>query len=54
MGAGNDLVAGDRDPPRRESEDMDDRSRTTPTLLFAAYGYLGWLLEVIVAAPANW
>lgn len=54
MGAVNDLrlVIGTR---LDVSEDMDDIDPDDPDApLFAAYGYLGWLLENIVAALANW
>ena len=37
------------------SEDMDEIDPDDPDApLFAAYGYLGWLLENIVAALADW
>lgn len=54
MGAVNDLrlVIGTR---LDVSEDMDEIDPEDPDApLFAAYGYLGWLLENIVAALAGW
>jgi len=54
MGTVNDLrlVLGTR---LDVSEDMDEIDPDDPDApLFAAYGYLGWLLENIVAALADW
>lgn len=54
MGAVNDLrlVLGTR---LDVSEDMDEIDPDDPDAsLFAAYSYLGWLLENIVAALADW
>ena len=54
MGAVNDLrlVLGTRLDVSEEMDEMDPDDPDAP--LFAAYGYLGWLLENIVAALADW
>ena len=46
------LVLGTRLDVSEEMDEIDPDDPDAP--LFAAYGYLGWLLENIVAALADW